>query len=153
ARSVALMHGSWGDFGHTRLFAPEVEVVDHRIMGTWSARGAKATVEHFRSVLELVDNAASSFDEVLGLRVDALLWRGTHSGTIRDGGAAYERPFLLLSVFAPDGLVARQEYFDAEHDAEALARFEELTSAPAAPSRRAETSRRRVRANAATVSA
>src|SRR5262249_13036857 len=156
--------GPWGDFGHRRLFAPDVEVVDHRIMGTWSARGAKAIVEHFRSVLELADNIASSFDDVLGLRPDALLWRGTHAGTIRDGGGAYERPFLLLSLFAPDGLVARQEDFDADRDAEAVPRLDGLVLRRAWPEqgRRVEglmaesaavRPARRVRANAATASA
>jgi hypothetical protein len=130
ARSVAAMQGPW-DLHRTPLFAPAIENVDHRILGTWSARGAEATMEHLRAVLELADNAATRFDDVLGLQADALLVRATHSGTARAGGGAYERQFLLLNVFATDGLVARREYFDADREAEALGRFDELVSSGA----------------------
>src|SRR5262249_59830692 len=76
----------------------------------------------------------------------------------------YERPSLLLSLFAPDGLAARQESFDADRDAEADARFDELVLSGACPEqgRRVEglmaesaavRPARRVRANAATASA
>jgi hypothetical protein len=57
--------------------------------------------------------------------------RRTHSGTDRAGGGSYERPFILLAIFGPDGLHTRLEYFDADHDAEALARFDELVPSPA----------------------
>ena len=65
-----------------------------------------------------------------------------HSGTERLGGGAYERPFLVLFTTDAAGRLARAEWFDAEGDAQALARFDALTRAPAA--------RRRVRANSAT---
>ena len=54
----------------------------------------------------------------------------------------------MLWVFGADGLVTRWEQFDGEQDAEALARFDEITAEP--PAERPV--RRRVRANAATSS-
>src|SRR5262249_60943855 len=62
------------------------------------------------------------------------------------------------NVFGPDGLVARYEVFALGHEAEALARFDELTASPsparfAAPFRPAKKSIRRVRSNAATANA
>src|SRR5262249_47988620 len=127
ARSLVRMQ-TWTLAG-PRLFAPTVEVVDHRILGTWSARGEAETLRHLRAVLALADNVATCWDDLLGLRADALLVRGTHSGTDRASGGAYERQFLMLLAFAPDGLVARQEYFDADRTAEALARFDALAGA------------------------
>src|SRR5262249_49489413 len=51
-----------------------------------------------------------------------------------------------LFVFGADGLVTRWEQFDAEQDADALARFDALTAEPPRPARR-------VRPNAATANA
>src|SRR5207244_606099 len=62
----------------------------------------------------------------------------------------------VLNVFGPDGLT-RVEFFDTDHEDEALARFDELTAAPpavrfaTAPPRVAKKLERRVRPNAATV--
>jgi hypothetical protein len=54
-----------------------------------------------------------------------------------------------IAVFGPDGLVTRWETFEATHEAEALARFDELvgTGSPAP----APAVRRRVQPNEATV--
>src|SRR5437764_4644624 len=129
--------------------APAIEVVDHRTLGTWSARGAEAFLEHFRALHEVTDDAATRSDEVLGLDSDAFVVRATHSGTAHAGGGAYERQFVVLNVFGPDGLT-RVEFFDAEREDEALARFDELTAEPAAARFPAERHERRVRPNAAT---
>jgi hypothetical protein len=103
-------------------------------LGAVALKGRSETVAAYRVVsLELADNVATRFDEVLGLQADALLVRATHSGTARAGGGSYERQFFLLDVFAADGSVARQEYFDADCDAEALARFDALTGASSGP--------------------
>src|SRR5437867_8816735 len=138
ARSVAPLRGPFDPDRYAAAFAPAVESVDHRILGTWSARGAEALLQHYRSVFELADDVAIRDDEVLELRSDALLLRRTHSGTARAGGGTYERPYLWLVVFGTDGLMTRMEWFDADRPAEALARFDELTAAPATvrPARR-----------------
>jgi hypothetical protein len=50
-------------------------------------------------------------------------------GTSRTGGGAFERQFLSLMVFGPDGLIARMEHFDSDQHDRALARFDALTGA------------------------
>jgi class 3 adenylate cyclase/tetratricopeptide (TPR) repeat protein len=125
-------------------FAAEVESVDHRILGTWSARGRQGVLEHYRAVIELTANAEHRDDDVLGLNEGACLVRRTHLGTDRASGGSYERSFLVLHVFGADGLMSRWEIFDSDREAEALARFDELTPPPRTGSRR------RVRPNAAT---
>src|SRR5206468_2172950 len=133
ARSVATMLGPFELDRYPTPFSPTVEVVDHRILGTWSARGAEALLEVFRSWLPLADDITLRDDEVLDLRPDALLVRRTHAGTDRAGGGAYERVFLALYVFGADGLVTRIEFFDTDREDQALARFDELTAEPATP--------------------
>jgi hypothetical protein len=130
ARSVAAMLGPFNPDRYAAAYAPAIESVDHRILGTWSARGADTMLNHWRSVVELADDIAMREDDLLELRSDALLTRRTHSGTARAGGGPYERQFLALLVFGTDGLVVRSELFDADRDAEALARFDELAMAP-----------------------
>jgi hypothetical protein len=136
ARSVGALAAS-DDLGrYAGAFAPCIEAVDHRILGTWSACGADALLEHFRSFLALVEGATIRADDVLALRSDAHLVRWTNSGTDRAGGGAYERPFLAVAVYGADGLATRIEWFDADRDAEALARFDQLV-----PSGAGETTR------------
>ena len=128
--------------------APDLEVVDHRTLGTWSGRGLEGFLASFRSLMEVSADIAIRIDDVLGLGTEALLVRWTTFGTDRTSGGAYERPFVMLFGFGRDGLIARQELFDAGRDAEALARFGELVAERTAIAPRPP--RRRVRPNAAT---
>ena len=114
------------------MFAPGVEAIDHRMLGTWTTRGAESLRENFLSMRELTDDNVVRDDDVLGLRPDAFLVRRIHSGTDRTTGGAFERHFLILWVFGDDGRMTRVEWFDADRDAEALARFDELTREPSA---------------------
>jgi hypothetical protein len=132
---------------YAAALAPAIEAVDHRILGTWSARGAEALLEGIRSVFAVAIDPANRDDEVLRLQPDACLVRGTHYGTDRASGGAYEQQFLALYIFGRDGLLTRLELFDADRDAAALARFDELTAAPSQTVTKREC---RVRANAAT---
>src|SRR5438094_2864931 len=113
-------------------FAPGIEFVDHRTVGLGSVHGAEAVRRGVRALLDLTDDFATRVDDILALRSDALLERGTHSGTDRASGGSSERHLCHLCVFGADGLIARLEQFDTEREAEALARFDELTAAPAA---------------------
>ncbi len=66
-----------------------------------------------RALLELGEHHVFRFDDVIGLRPDALLVRWTHSGTHRESGGAFERPLCQLWVFGADGRVTCFEQFDA----------------------------------------
>src|SRR5262249_60467016 len=116
--------------------APAIEVVDHRMLGTWSAGGAEAVRQHTRSLLEVADEVAQRDDDILGLRPDAFLVRRSHLGTDRASGGPHERLFLMLCVFGTDGLVTRIEHFDPDHDDDALAPLGHLTPAASLAHRR-----------------
>jgi class 3 adenylate cyclase len=155
ARSVAAMLDPPDVDRYGAALAPAAEYVDHRTLGHGSVRGAEAILRGVGAWLEVAENLTRRIEEIVDLRSGYLLVRRTSFGTDRAGGGAYERPFLLLLVFGADGRVSRWEQFDVDHDAEALARFDELTAEPsavrvaAAPSRVAGQRGRRVRANAA----
>jgi hypothetical protein len=158
ARSVAAYYS--GPFDPDRLAAvnaPDIEVVDHRILGHWFAHGAEALLRQNRSWLDVADDFAVRDDDILALEPGALLSRRTFSGIDRAGGGTFERQFVLLCSFGTDGLVTHTEYFDADRDAEALARFDELTAESArtefgtAPSRPVDERAHRVGASAARI--
>jgi hypothetical protein len=149
ARVIALWNGPLDLDSGASALASTIEIVDHRILGTWSARGAEEVLRHWRSQLDLAADAVLRDEDVLALRPDALLTRRTYSGTDRAGGGAYEDELLVLHAFDVDGLIARVELFGHDRDAEALARFDQLTAVPPA----ARSVRRRVRPNAATANA
>jgi class 3 adenylate cyclase/ketosteroid isomerase-like protein/tetratricopeptide (TPR) repeat protein len=149
ARLVAVWDGPLDADRLAAALAPSVEVVDHRTLGTWSMRGADALVAQLRGWSDVADDVRRRAEAVLALRSDALLARWTHFGIDRTSGGAYERPFLLLWTLGADCLAAHWELFDADREADALARFDHLT----AEARPARTPRRRVRPNAATANA
>jgi hypothetical protein len=146
ARSVATVLGPLEHWA--TALAPALEYVDHRsIIGLGSTRGAAAVLHDvIGSLLDLTEGVATHVDDIVALRPDAHLLRWTTSGIQRSSGGVFERPYLLLSIFGSDGLVARFEQFDVGHEDEALARFDELTAEPPAV-------RRRLRPNAATATA
>jgi class 3 adenylate cyclase/tetratricopeptide (TPR) repeat protein/ketosteroid isomerase-like protein len=125
------------------VFSPAFEAVDHRITGYGALEGsaAQSTIKTWR---ELADDFQVRIDDVLAVTPDALLRKSTNSGFWRESGGAFARTVCALSVFGPDGLVVRHETFEADREAEALARFDALVvGAPPSPPRR-------VHANAAT---
>src|SRR5262249_2263175 len=126
-----------------QAFAPALEFRDHRSMGLGPLPGREALLDALRALLEVAADVVNRIDDVLRLQPDMLLVRMTNFGTQRVGGGEYERPFLMLGSFGPDGLVTRLEQFDIGREAEAVARFDELALS-------AVPGRRRVRANAAT---
>jgi hypothetical protein len=131
ARSIAGFAGQFDVERFATTLAPAVEVVDHRILGSWSGHGADAMLRGARALVEVADDVTLRDDDVLGLRPGACLVRRTHLGTDRAGGGPYERLYLMLCAFGPDGRFSRLEWFDIDRDAEALARFDELTAEPA----------------------
>jgi len=146
ARSTRAMFEAPDPVRLARAFAPDVELVDRSSLGTWSARGAEAALRQFRSLLEVAGRIEMRDYEILRVEPRASLVRRTHCGTDRVNGGAYETRLLLLMTFGSDGLLTRVEWFDADREAEALARFDSLTA-------ESPRSKRRVRPNAATANA
>src|SRR5262249_30998941 len=151
ARAAAAALGPFDLDRYATGFAPEIAYVDRRTLGLPPARGAEAVLHLLGTMLEVADGVTTRIDDILALRSDALLARWTNVGIDRAGGGAYERPFLWLGVFGAGGLLTRIELFDADRVDQALARFDELTSAPSTPAAgaaaRAAGGPRRVRPN------
>jgi class 3 adenylate cyclase len=145
ARSVAVAIGPLQIDRFAAAIAPDIEFVDRRTLGLPTLRGAEAVLQGLRIRHDLATWVANRVDDILCLQPAAHLIRATISGTIRASGGAYENQALVIQVFGADGLVRHWEQFDADREAEALARFDALTAAPA-PARPS----RRVRPNAAT---
>ena len=159
ARSIAVMSGPYDGERIATALAPDLEVLDRRTLGFDSTRGIESIRRGFRALSELADDVESRVDDVLAVRLDAILWRRTRRGLDRAGGGRFESPMLSLTTFGPDGLVSRIEQFDPERVAEALARFDELTAesargrTAAAPARGGRKHESRVRPNLATANA
>ena len=152
ARSVAVLLGprrprSLGDGARARRRVHRSPV---RRVARIRARSRSRAARNAAALLEVADGVSNRIDDVLDLRSDAFLVRWTNLGTARAGGGAFERRYLRLFVFGSDGLATRMEWFDADRDAEALARFDELTAAAGA---QRASDPRRVRPNAATANA
>src|SRR5262249_53623040 len=128
ARSVAAVLGPVTLDRFATALGPAVEFIDHGPVGFPTSRGRDAYLRSLGALLELADDVTNRVDDVLALRSDARLLRVTNFGTERVGGGSYERQFLSLLVFGTEGPISRMEYFPADHEAEALARFDELTS-------------------------
>jgi len=141
-RSVAVSMGPLDADRIATRIALDSDVIDHRTLGTWSARGPSERLRHIRSLAEMVDDLTVHIDEVLAAGPSVLLVRRTHTGVDRAHGGAVERELLVLDVYGPTGLTTRTELFDADHEDDAFARFDEITSlaagrpATASPRRR-----------------
>jgi ketosteroid isomerase-like protein len=131
ARSVAAWNAP-PDRNSVAPVDPSIEAVDHRILGTGSVRGVEEWLRHWRAPLDLRDVAVRDA-EVLALEPGAFLVRRAWFGAERVGGGTREAVNLALLAFGADGLLTRVEVFDPDGDAEALARFEALTSERPAP--------------------
>ncbi len=130
ARSVAARPNPLELDSYAASLAPAIELVDHRRLATLSASGADAVLAGIDSWREVADDTGIRQNEILGLRPDALLVRAVFSGIARDGGGAFERPTIALLIWGVDGRTSRVELFDPEREADALARFDELTTPP-----------------------
>jgi len=125
ARSVAVYMATEID-AISGAITPDVEFVDHRVLGFPPVRGADLYVRGLRSLLDVARAASERTDDVLDARPDALLVRRLMSGTDGASGGAYEIEFLQILIFAGDGLVERVELFEASDVAAAFARFDSL---------------------------
>ena len=145
AAGMARSIGAWvGPVDLERLpsvYAPAAHLVDHRFLGTWSARNAAGIIGHFRAQLDLAPDFAARYEDVFAAAADVLVVRMAFFGTARDSGGPFENRICVVLTYDADGRVAANDVYEAEQDAAALARFDALTLPSA---------RRRLRPNAAT---
>src|SRR5262249_53998883 len=128
ARSVALTLRPFAVDRYAETLEPAIKLVDHRILGMWSARGAEEVLRHMRAWFDLAEDSTVRYDDVLALQPGAFLVSPIFCATGRASGGAAEVAVLALCVFGADGRHARIEWFDLDRAAEALARFDELTA-------------------------
>ena len=125
------------------LFSPTYADIDHRSVG-YGALSSGEAAQVGVAERALADQLRFRIDDILDLRPDGLVRVSTTSGVWRDGGGAFERTVCRLSLFGADGRATRQETFDADRAAEALARFDALTGS------QHPSAHRRIHRNAAT---
>jgi hypothetical protein len=58
---------------YAATLAPNLEFVDHRTLGAGSTHGAEAYLDWVHALYDISDDVDVRFDDVLGLRSDALL--------------------------------------------------------------------------------
>jgi class 3 adenylate cyclase/tetratricopeptide (TPR) repeat protein len=137
ARALTGMLTPSKDVRPEEITAPDIRSIDHRTVGYGTAEGGEFATRWLEAWDELSYDRHVRIDDVLALTLDGLLRRSTTAGTLRATGGAFESTYYLISLFGPDGRHARYEVFDIGHEAEALARFDELTAtATAEPERR-----------------
>jgi class 3 adenylate cyclase/tetratricopeptide (TPR) repeat protein len=133
ARSIRVYDGPVDPDHLATALAPSCRIVDHRVLRTWSARDAGEHVTHWRLQRDLAPDFAHRFEDVLACEADALLVRLTAFGTARDSGGAFENRVCAFLKFGADGRVTGAELFEAEHEAEARARFDARAGGGAEP--------------------
>ena len=94
--------------------APDIESVDHRTLGTWSAHGADEMLQHLRSLRELSHDVAARIDDILALHLEASLLRRTVFGTASSPTVYDGRVYLLHDSEAESYITALDAKTGAE---------------------------------------
>lgn len=137
ARALSVSEGPIDVDGITAATSESIEVVDHRVLGGWSARSREEWLHHWQAHFGLADDSRGRYDDVFALTPNAILVHQTLSGTDRTSGGKFEFVLLMLNAYDHEGRTARTELFDPGDTAAALARFEQLTSGGALAGRAA----------------
>ena len=119
---AALNHRRWSEFD--AILASDVEVVDHRRLGFPPATGPVGLVHALQSLVAQVPDVVAI---VTGLETsgDAVLAVVDQMGASADGVAADWRWQNVIRIDRA-GRISRMEYFDADDEQRARARFDEL---------------------------
>ncbi|MGJ8668753.1 MAG: nuclear transport factor 2 family protein [Oceanococcus sp.] len=129
-----IIQAGTGRIDHERLkphWSGDVQLVDHRTAGMGSVVGRDAVTQAISVMaVELTEDFAGQFDEIVTLRPDALLAHYRTDGKGQLSGGEFEQLAWYLMIADEQGNIARWEIFDAEQAEAARARFEELTGDP-----------------------
>ena len=106
------------------LYTEDYERIDRRMLGWESTRGGRPLADFFRSWVGVVPDIEMRFTVLAGDDEHAVV-RYVGWGHAAEGGGEMEYPFTQCYSIR-DGRFRRGEIFEAEDEALALARFEEL---------------------------
>ena len=106
------------------VFAPELRLVDRRLVGWGELDGRDAFIDVLRGTLALGPDLHVDA-ELIALGRRAVVGRYINRGHFAEGGGEFEIALLALAV-AEDGHVTYFELFESTDTASALARFEEI---------------------------
>jgi hypothetical protein len=124
ARSLAGFDGLLDADRIASVHAPSFECVDHRTLGTWSAKGPDEWHAHWRGQADLATDWKVRDDDVLALEPAAIVLRSTFFGTALASGGDFENVLISVSTFGADGRITRTDVFEPDQEAEALACFD-----------------------------
>jgi ketosteroid isomerase-like protein len=112
--------------GMDDVFAPDLRVVDRRLLGWGELEGRDSFVEVLKGTVESAPDMRVDEDvEVLALGRSAAVGRYLNRGHLADGGGDFEIPILSVAV-VENGRTSYFEIFEFEDCDGALARFEEI---------------------------
>jgi hypothetical protein len=123
AASLALIFGPQDADAWRPAIAPDVVARDWRTVGYGTLRGREAALASFRTLIALSGRVETRIHGVLRVEPHGLALRWGEGGEL-PGGGLFERELCVSISFGDDGRITRWEQFDAEQEAEALARFE-----------------------------
>jgi ketosteroid isomerase-like protein len=116
-------------------FRPDAVLVNHTTLNQGSAAEAQSAVERIRTLEHVARSWRAEVLEVHLIADDAVVINELLSGDDLEGGR-FENPFVALYVLGDAG-INRYELFNEDRIDAALARLEEIRSAPASPFERA----------------
>src|SRR5262249_18620818 len=108
------------------LFAPDYVVEDHRLLGWGTLHSRDEYLTYVRTLLDLSPDARLRLDHVLALDD----WRslaGVSAVGSQDGGP-FEIPYVVASIFGPDGRIQRAHLYDFDQLDAARACYETLAA-------------------------
>ncbi len=118
----AIRRGQWDEV--LALTAPDFELIDHR--GLWPALDRNEAVARYRSGYDEMPDMIW-INRTVTVRGQALLLVNDISGADAQG-ARYSWVQYAVSTTSDDGLIERQEVFEDDQFAAALARLDELAA-------------------------
>src|SRR5262249_49681100 len=119
--------------------APDVAVIDHRLLGWDTLRGPEAYVQALRSLVELAPDTRLRVDHLIRTTGRKFLYVPTWVGT-REGGA-FETPSVIVCELDGTGRFRRFEVYDLDQLDEAAAHYEQLRLDAGEPLAAARTTR------------
>jgi len=107
-------------------FAQDFELVDRRSLGWEPLRGREAIVELYRTWVQVAPDVEMRFEVLAGDDEHIVMRAGGYGSAAADAGGGPMEVVVILVSTVRDGRFSRGEQFEADDEARALARYQEL---------------------------